>query len=58
MFIFTSNMVELEPSLMNNPIESELLLRYFCKHTSSQLLSKNVNKIHNYILDVFRRLNS
>lgn len=58
MFIFSSSMMELQPTSLNNPLEAELLLRYFCKHNESHRLLKNVNKIHNYILDVFRRLSS
>ena len=56
-FIFSSSVSEI-PTSLNNPIESELLLRYFCKPSESQRLIKNINYIHNYILDVVRRLNS
>ena len=58
LFIFSSPMVELQPTAPNHPLESEVLLRYFCKHTESHKLVKNINKIHGYILDVFRRLHS
>ncbi len=48
-------MVELQPS-SSNLLESELLLRYFCKPSESHRLARNVNALHKYILDVFRRL--
>ena len=56
LFIFCSSMIELQPTSSNNQLESELLLRYFCKPTESHRLAKNINKVHCYILDVFRRL--
>ncbi len=40
MFIFSSSVIELQPTSINNPLDSELLLRYFCKHTESHRLVK------------------
>jgi len=33
-------------------------LRYFCKQANFLGVAKNINKIHNYLMDVFRRLSS
>lgn len=33
-------------------------MRYFCKQANFLGVAKNINKIHNYLMDVFRRLSS
>jgi len=57
LFIFSSAMAELQPTAITNAFSEEVLIRYFSKHAEAHRFTNNVNKIHNYIMDVFRRLN-
>ena len=61
-FLFTSTMTELIPSpsiaQTQNVYEESILFRYLCKPSESHRLTRNVNKLHNYILDTLRRLSS
>ncbi len=34
------------------------MVRYFCKPTESHRFIRSVNKLHSYIIDLFRRLHS
>lgn len=56
LFIFSSPMVEVQPRTHPQAVESDLLIRYFCKPSEVHALTPNVDKLHTYILDIFRRL--
>jgi hypothetical protein len=56
LFIFSSAMLELIPSPLNNPLEEKVMIRYFCKHAESHRLEKAINKLHAYIFETLKKL--
>lgn len=56
LFIFSSSMAELIPEPLHHPLEDNLLLRYFCKHSESHRFSITINKIHSTILNTIAKL--
>lgn len=55
-FLFTSTMAEIPHASTNNAFEDAILFRYLSKQSESHRFGRSINKLHNYILDILRRL--